>query len=210
MKPKLVGITSDDMNQSYEMEGHHFFNTPPDYDFYAKQDLWEPWEAVCLLLELEPNTQLTDDCYHDWVGRKIQDWGQQEPKAIAYTQCYATMQRSRLTAMPPKSWLEWAVNKGFSIPGKLRSAVAMYAAIPDQRPSYATQEMQLIYAAVDKFWSEYDLSKPNPHIVPKKSEVVTWLLAEAHRRGHNLSQTLADKMDTIIRCPTSRKGGQTL
>jgi hypothetical protein len=40
-----------------------------------------------------------------------------------------------------------------------------------------------MFAAIEHFWKDYDLSRPNPHIAPKKEEVVDWLVKEAKVRG---------------------------
>ncbi len=75
--------------------------------------------------------------------------------------------------------------------------------------SYVTPDMQLMFDAVDEFWSGYNLQDPNHHAAPVKSAVVSWLTEEAKNRNMNFSKTRAEHMDTIIRCPISRKGGNT-
>ncbi len=80
----------------------------------------------------------------------------------------------------------------------------------ENKPSYyITPDMQLMFDAIEEFWSGYNLESPNPHVAPVKKEVVTWLLEEAKKRKIDFSKTRAENMDTIIRCPSSRRGGNT-
>jgi hypothetical protein len=76
---------------------------------------------------------------------------------------------------------------------------------------YVTPDMQLMFDAVEKFWKQYDLRKPDKSKAPYKQDVVNWLLEEAKKRGiSDFSKTRAQHMDTIIRCPEARKGGNTI
>lgn len=77
-------------------------------------------------------------------------------------------------------------------------------------PDYVTPDMQLMFDAIGKFWAGYNLSRPNPSIAPTKRMVVEWLVQEARSRRMDFSRTRAEHMDTIMRCPESRKGGNTL
>ncbi len=77
------------------------------------------------------------------------------------------------------------------------------------KPDHVTPDMQLMFDAIEKFWAGYDLSRPNPSIAPVKREVVDWLVQEARRRKIDFSKTRAEHIDTIMRCPESRKGGNT-
>lgn len=74
---------------------------------------------------------------------------------------------------------------------------------------HVTFEMQLMFDAIEYFWKEYDLASPKPSVAPYKKNVVTWLQNTAKMRGVTLSDSLASSIDTIIRCPASRKGGNT-
>lgn len=79
------------------------------------------------------------------------------------------------------------------------------------RPAYATADMLLMYDAVEKFWSDYDLDAPNKNTAPYKKDVVEWLMDEAEKRNiADFSETRAKMMDTIMRCPKARSGGNTL
>lgn len=77
-------------------------------------------------------------------------------------------------------------------------------------PQYMTNEMALMMDAVGRFWSHYDLTKPDPNKAPLKKDVVKWLRKEAEKRGFEVSDNIAKVMDTIIRCPLARKGGNSL
>jgi hypothetical protein len=80
-----------------------------------------------------------------------------------------------------------------------------------ENTAYITPDMRLMYDAVEKFWSNYDLNSPNPNIAPFKKDVVAWLMSEAEKRNiQDFSESRAKVMDTIIRCPKSRGGGSTL
>lgn len=78
-----------------------------------------------------------------------------------------------------------------------------------QKPDHVTPDMQLMFDAIEKFWAGYNLSQPNPSIAPTKRMVVEWLVQEARSRKMDFSKTRAEHMDTIMRCPESRKGGNT-
>lgn len=84
---------------------------------------------------------------------------------------------------------------------------------PSQQPKvlhYNTQEMALMTAAVERFWSNYDLNQPDPNKAPLKKDVIKWLRDEAKNRGFEISANIGKVMDTIIRCPKARKGGNSL
>ncbi|MEZ5903408.1 MAG: hypothetical protein R3D88_08940 [Alphaproteobacteria bacterium] len=77
--------------------------------------------------------------------------------------------------------------------------------------AYMTPDMKLMLDAVQALWSEYDLQNPDPSIAPFKKDVVKWLMDEAAKRNiQDFSKSRAEMMDTIIRCPKSRGGGNTL
>lgn len=78
-----------------------------------------------------------------------------------------------------------------------------------ERSTHMTPDMQLMFGAINKFWSNYDLSAPNPNIAPFKKDVVDWIISEAKSRGIEMSKSRAEVIDTIIRCPVARKGGNT-
>jgi len=67
---------------------------------------------------------------------------------------------------------------------------------------------KLLQYAVEHFWSDYDLENPDPRRAPYKNAVVDWLMAEAEKQNiARFSKTRAEIMDTIMRCPKSRSGG---
>ena len=66
-----------------------------------------------------------------------------------------------------------------------------------QQRKHTTKYLITMEEAIQKFWENHDPNKP-----PKKADVVSWL----EKRG--LSTRLAESMDTIIRTPEARKGGQ--
>jgi hypothetical protein len=69
--------------------------------------------------------------------------------------------------------------------------------------------MQLMFDAIDKFWKDYDLTKPDASKAPFKKNVVDWLIDEAKKRRIDFSKTRAEHMDTIMRCPQARRGGNS-
>jgi hypothetical protein len=77
--------------------------------------------------------------------------------------------------------------------------------------SYQTEQMTLLLDAAKSWWEaiEYDLKNPNRHIAPFKKDVVAWLMREAEERGVELSESLAESIDTIIRCPITKTGGNS-
>lgn len=83
--------------------------------------------------------------------------------------------------------------------------------IPDPDLPYLTPDMKLMFDAAKALWSEYDLNNPDPSIAPYKKDVVKWLMDEADKRNiQDFSKSRAEMMDTIMRCPKSRGGGNTL
>lgn len=104
----------------------------------------------------------------------------------------------------PKDFISWAKKRFVSSP-----FFEGNTANKNKPISYITPDMQLMFDAIENFWSGYDLSKPNPHVAPVKKDVVAWLINEADKRKINFSKTRAEHIDTIIRCPASRKGGNT-
>lgn len=61
---------------------------------------------------------------------------------------------------------------------------------------HTTDELEILKEAIQKFWEEHDPKRP-----PKKDIVVSWLMQKG------LSQRIAQAMDTIMRTPEARKGG---
>lgn len=76
-------------------------------------------------------------------------------------------------------------------------------------PHYKTAEMEIMEEVVEKFWSHYDLNNPDPSQAYLKDEVVDFIFARAKAKNIQISRTMANQMDSIIRCPESRKGGNT-
>jgi len=109
----------------------------------------------------------------------------------------------------PKEFIEWAKKRSIGSQFIYKESVEIERKNLKKTNSYTTPDMQLMFDAVEKFWSDYNLDKPNHHIAPVKSSVVDWLLEEAKERKMDFSKTRAEHMDTIIRCPRSRKGGNT-
>lgn len=80
--------------------------------------------------------------------------------------------------------------------------------LPITRTAYCTPDMRLMFDAIEEFWKDYDLENPNPVVAPFKEKVVEWLLSEAQKRKiYDFGKTRAEHMDSIIRCPSSRRGG---
>jgi len=76
---------------------------------------------------------------------------------------------------------------------------------------HMTQDMKLMLDAAKALWSDYDLENPDPNLAPFKIDVVKWLMDEAKKRSiHDFSKSRAEVMDTIMRCPKSRGGGNSL
>lgn len=65
------------------------------------------------------------------------------------------------------------------------------------RRKHTTEYLEIMEEAIQEFWENHDPNRP-----PKKDQVVSWL----EQKG--LSTSLAESMDTIIRTPEARKGGQ--
>lgn len=66
-----------------------------------------------------------------------------------------------------------------------------------QQRKHTTEYIGIMEEAIQEFWENHDPNRP-----PKKDQVVSWL----EQKG--LSTSLAESMDTIIRTPEARKGGQ--
>jgi hypothetical protein len=78
---------------------------------------------------------------------------------------------------------------------------------PSEIKDYRTLEMDILDAAVCQFWSDFDQSNPDPNIAPNKKQVVDWMIDEANKQGVLLTRSLAEKMETVIRHPSARRGG---
>lgn len=97
--------------------------------------------------------------------------------------------------------IKWAQKLPFDLPILIKETT---------NRDYMTADMKLMMDAVDKFWSHYDLQNPDKNTAPFKNEVVNWLRDEGKKRNiDDFSKSRADLMDTIMRCPVSRKGGNT-
>jgi len=97
--------------------------------------------------------------------------------------------------------LKWAKTLTFDLPIYSKFNVTK---------SHITPDMELMFDAISKFWSNYDLNDPNPNIAPFKKDVVDWLMSEAKKRNiQDFKKSRASMIDTIIRCPISRGGGNT-
>lgn len=108
----------------------------------------------------------------------------------------------------PAEFVAWVKGLPLSLPMLAEPAAS---SVPAVRPAYCTPDMALMYDAIEHFWSEYDLANPNPSVAPIKDDVVKWLVSEAAKRGiADFSTTRAGYMDTIMRCPKARRGGNTL
>ena len=106
------------------------------------------------------------------------------------------------TFVEPKPFIEWAKNLPLDLP------ILHSDTLQKGKPAYATPDMLLMYDAVEHFWSDYDLENPDPRRAPYKNAVVDWLMAEAEKQNiARFSKTRAEIMDTIMRCPKSRSGG---
>ena len=104
----------------------------------------------------------------------------------------------------PEKLTEWVITLPLTAPIFSEDQTA-----PDL--AYMTPDMKLMLDAVQALWSKYDLKNPDPSIAPFKKDVVKWLMDEAAKRNiQDFSKSRAEMMDTIIRCPKSRGGGNTL
>jgi hypothetical protein len=76
-------------------------------------------------------------------------------------------------------------------------------------PHHKTAEMEIMEEVVEKFWSHYDLNNPDPSMAYQKDEILNFIFERAKAKNIKISQAMVNQMDTIIRCPESRKGGNT-
>ncbi|MBK8752814.1 MAG: hypothetical protein IPL99_14760 [Candidatus Competibacteraceae bacterium] len=67
----------------------------------------------------------------------------------------------------------------------------------DEPSDYHTPALNALRAAITQFWLDHDPKRP-----PKSSEIVEWLI-----HNHDLTKTMAESIDRIIRPETHRKGG---
>lgn len=109
----------------------------------------------------------------------------------------------------PEQIIAWAKTLPLVLP--MLGATTSSPTAPVAAPAHCTPDMALMFDAITKFWSHYNLANPNPSIAPVKKDVVAWLLEEAAKRGlSDFSESRAKVLDTIMRCPEARKGGNTL
>ncbi len=72
------------------------------------------------------------------------------------------------------------------------------------KPNYSTNYLELMHLAINEFWLNYN---PNKSTAPVKKQVVAFLQNKAKEQNIELSPSLANSMDTIIRHETAKKGG---
>jgi len=187
----------------------------PDYDWWAKQSSWTIAEASALLCEIAP----------ELLQEHLDRSGFYNPPQKCL-EIYETLLRDAENGKKtnihkknsPSLYLKWARDKAFAIPKGLQTAMTKFCHLHDESidaqvvksslpPKYCTPDMQLMYDAVEKFWATYDLAHPDLSKAPKKKVVMYWLEQNSAKRGDKISQTLAEAIDTIIRCPVARKGG---
>ncbi len=225
-KPKKDTPTSD-INYFELLQNAHLTakNVPPEnlnprYDFWTRKNDWTLWEAAALIHGFEPldcggtqlkyisDTQLRQS-YIDFTTIAMNELGHRE---IDWLGQYHNLKCHR------QKWIGWAKSKHFTIPPALAEIIKQHEVtinqnVPKQHKaklSYCTPDMELMHDAVEKFWKDYDLTKPDASKAPFKNSVVNWLMEEAKKRGiAGFSKSRADMMDTIIRCPVARQGGNS-
>lgn len=118
------------------------------------------------------------------------------------------METSLLSAkIKPLELIEWAktLPTEFSIIADKKESEAFLKKVPH----YKTAEMEIMEEAVEKFWSHYDLNNSDPNKAYLKDEVMNFMHERAEVKNIKLSQAMVRQMDSIIRCPESRKGGNS-
>lgn len=107
-----------------------------------------------------------------------------------------------LKTVKPKKFVAWAKSLPLCLPALESTAQKA------ENETYITPDMRLMMDAREKYWSSYDFENPDPRRAPQKEDVVKWLIQEAeNRKMPALGNSKAKMMDTIIRCPKSRLGG---
>lgn len=88
--------------------------------------------------------------------------------------------------------------KGSELEGILRSCRKTNEAITDIKPprKHETPDLVALDKAIQEFWEGHD-----PDCPPKKETVVAWLVEQG------ISKRIAESMDTIMRTPEARIGG---
>ncbi len=184
--------------------------TPGDFASLRKEPLWELDTGILYLIGRRNRKAPNATVYkgeNDIFGRLL-DYALDAHTAgqlkLIKTPTDMVTESLHLKVIPDEL-IAWAE----TLPLKL----AMLDSTPSkpERPAHVTPDMALMYDAINHFWKGYDLANPNPSVAPMKKDVVAWLQEEAGKRGiTDFSKTRAEIMDTIIRCPIARKGGNSL
>lgn len=98
-----------------------------------------------------------------------------------------------LTQHYPEYWLSSALDKPSSCEANRKKSDTQ------------TIELDVLLKAQEKFWGSYN--ENSTHLKPKKGIISDWIKDEGKKRGINISNSLSNAMDTIIRPESCRIGG---
>jgi len=219
LKPLIQMAVS---HKQYEDKITHLFPaiTRKQFDSKTKEPIWQLGNGILYLLghryRLDGNTHApinTSPSVLDFINRSndgkailkyVTDAFQSGQLDLAASDESEANEDNLLTAsIIPEKLTEWVKTLPLTAP-----IFAKETTSPDI--TYMTPDMKLMLDAVQKFWSHYDLENPNPHVAPKKDDVVEWLIEEADKRDiHDFTPSRAKAIQTIIRCPKARSGGNT-
>jgi hypothetical protein len=96
----------------------------------------------------------------------------------------------------PEHLIKWAKTLPFPLPILNTTVAISYT----KQLEHCTPEMELMFGAIQHFWKTPD--KP-----PLKKHVTAWLIDEAKQRKFELSDHMANAIDTLIRPQNARRGG---
>ena len=193
------------------------------FNMKAKEPLWQLGNAILYLLghrnRFDGNKYVSvigSHSVHNYinassVGKSILKYAADAYKAgkldlIASDEGEADLSDENLllVSVAPEKMIDWVQTLPIAVP-----IFSEDTTVHDN--AYITQDMKLMLDAAKALWSDYDLENPNPSLAPFKKDVVKWLMDEAKKRNmHDFSKSRAEVMDTIMRCPKSRGGGNTL
>nr|MBI1231869.1 hypothetical protein [Cytophagales bacterium] len=198
-----------DRQKFHELESAFPAITPEQFEEKAKEPLWNVSDGILYLMarrrrfnsakEDQTSTELFFK--QSYLATKILRYTKD---AFASNDLIPINDNADLLlkTVKPKEFVAWAKCLPLCLPVFESDTQKV------EKETNITPDMRLMMDARDKYWSSYDFENPDPRRAPQKEDVVKWLIQEAENRNMPaLGNSKAKMMDTIIRCPKSRLGG---
>lgn len=176
------------------------------------------WELVALehyfIYDPDNKDQSSEEIVEDWS--KIIDWGLTNKKIIPYSKhSFRPLDLEELENLKGDDWLIAVNDADHLVESSLRLEPFCGTTIDflfkeiypedtkklpescNTQRKHTTNDLKILDKAIEKFWEDHDPKRP-----PKKGIVVAWLVEQGVS-----STRIAESMDTIMRTPKARIGG---